>query len=308
MADNDEEHQHMRIFLWHVPRTISTALTKCLSFIDGMEVWFECFTYCHMAKEQYILFTGEDLPMEYEGNEETMKQAASTLGSVVGGKVEADRIMYGNIKTKMESSTSKYQLVKEGVVSLSDDKVWQYLPKGFKHVFLIRDPHTVFSSYRKALYNHLVSVGLRKGDAADEREFDLKKDDILVRNSNEYFSMMHSIWKSVRDSTDPDPIVINTDDLLANPVEVLQKFCHLTGLPYSDSLLHWDSAPDITKTWKVASDDTVEKAVHLYGTAVTSSQFLPPKPPISKDRLSPDALQFAKDSMHFFEEMNKFKI
>eukprot|EP00057_Strongylocentrotus_purpuratus_P003960 XP_003727732.2 PREDICTED: uncharacterized protein LOC100890490 [Strongylocentrotus purpuratus] len=272
-----------------------------------MDVWFECFTYCGVTRRNYELATGEVMPMEYDGNEEQAQQAASIVGRLVGCKVHADRIMYGNVKPRMEASTSKYMVAKEGCAAFPDEKSRKYIPTGFKHVFFIRDPYRVFSSFRKAMYDHQVSVGLRKGDAIDEKAFDLEKDNAIVPSS-ELFIDIHDVWKYVRDNVDPNPIVINSDDLLANPAEMLSKFCHLTGLPYSDSLLQWDASPDITKTWEVASDEVLEKAVPFYGTALYSSKFQPPKPPVCKDRVAPDVRKLSEASMPYFEEMNKFKI
>nr|XP_054771650.1 uncharacterized protein LOC129279573 [Lytechinus pictus] len=133
-------------------------------------------------------------------------------------------------------------------MAFPDKKSRQYLPKGFKHVFLIREPHKLFTSYMKAMYQHLTNVGIRSGDAADEGAFDIGHGD-PVMNANEFYSGITELWNYVRDNLDPNPIVINTDDLLANPAEVLQKLCDLTGLPYSDSLLHWDASPDVINNW-----------------------------------------------------------
>ena len=68
-----------RTILWCVPRTVSTALSKCISSAQDnqVQVWFEPFFYC--------LFTSLNLwnehklvvPPRYEGNEEVYRQAAN---------------------------------------------------------------------------------------------------------------------------------------------------------------------------------------------------------------------------------------
>nr|XP_054771341.1 uncharacterized protein LOC129279274 [Lytechinus pictus] len=288
----------VRLFLWVVPRTVSTALTKCLSAIDGMKVWFECFTTCSTARKQYQLVTGENLPMEYKGNEEKARHAADILQPLLGGgTVKPDQLMYGNVKRKIESSASKCVLVKEGYFAFPDEKSRDYLPAGFKHVFLIRDPYKVLTSYKKAMTIHVLKTGLLTSESA--KTFNLEKDDPVL-NAGEFFRGIHDIWKYIRGNVDPNAVVINTDDLLAKPAEVLKKFCHLTGLPYSDSLLQWEASLDFK-----ASKDGFDT---FYETANSSSGFLPPKPTPCWDSLAPDVIKLADASMPYFEEINKHKI
>ncbi|XP_041482327.1 uncharacterized protein LOC121429413 [Lytechinus variegatus] len=303
----DCQSSPVRIMAWIMPRTISTALCKCLSSVDGMEIWFELFSYASFVRKEYEQQTGNKLPMVYEGNEKTVRDAAKRFESLVGTNILPEKVVYHNVQKELEASTSKYIFVKEGYMAFPDKKSRQYLPKGFKHVFLIREPHKLFTSYRKAMYQHLTNVGIRSGDAADEEAFDIGHDD-PVMNANEFYSGITDLWLYVRDNLDPNPIVINTDDLLADPAGVLEKFCNLTGLPYSDSLLHWDASPDVIKNWIRVSDNIIKLANAFFETAVLSSSFLPPKPAIPIDKLSPDVRKLAKVSMPHFEKINQFKI
>lgn len=43
---------------------------------------------------------------------------------------------------------------------------------------------------------------------------------------------------------DERPILIDAEDLLANPEIILRYICSRTGLEYSESMLSWDSAED----------------------------------------------------------------
>eukprot|EP00057_Strongylocentrotus_purpuratus_P027720 XP_011682194.1 PREDICTED: uncharacterized protein LOC105446719 [Strongylocentrotus purpuratus] len=305
MADRDSTP--VRIFAYILPRTISSALSKCLSGVDGMEIWFELFSRASFVRQEYELQTGDDMPMEYEGNEEKVQEAAKLFRRFIGTDIVPDKVVYGNVKRELQASTSKYIFAKEGYFAFPDEKTRQYIPGGFKHVFLIRDPCRLFTSYRKAIYQHLTSVGIRTGDALDEEAFDIERDDPIM-NANEFYKGIVELWKYVRDNVDPDPIVINTDDLLANPAEMLSKFCHLTGLPYSDSLLQWDASPDVTKTWKTGIDDIIELSIAFFETAVYSSGFLPQKPAVPLKKLAPDVRRLAEASMPYFEEINKYKI
>lgn len=211
------------------------------------------------------------------------------------------------MKERFEASTSKYVVMKEMFIAFPDEKARRYLPSGCKHVFLIRNPYRVFSSYRRAIYEQLSNVGLRSGDPHDRESFDLRKDDPSL-DPNKMFVGLHEVWKYIREKVDSNAIVINTDDLLTNPADVLSKFCHKTGLPFSESLLQWDPSPDVVKTWRTAGDDVLINAKAFYQTAIHSSRFLPPSPDVHRETLTPDVRQLAEDAMTYFQEMDRFKI
>lgn len=48
-----------RIFLWIIPRTCSTVLSKCMTFVDGVQVWMEPYMACHMNDTCYNPTFGE---------------------------------------------------------------------------------------------------------------------------------------------------------------------------------------------------------------------------------------------------------
>ena len=81
-----------RTFLWCVPRSGSTALTKCLTAIEGMNVWFEPFISCVEAK--MIMHTkGQiDVPLVYEGNEEIFERAVAFFEAAVRLKPKAEHL------------------------------------------------------------------------------------------------------------------------------------------------------------------------------------------------------------------------
>ena len=55
-----------------------------------------------------------------------------------------------------------------------------------------------------------------------------------------------------------------------NPERILNKLCELTGLPYHDSLLHWDASTDVIKNWKAVGDNLVYRA--MYNQGITSTR------------------------------------
>ena len=83
MAENDvSSGERSRTIMWCVPRSGSTALTKCLSFIDGIEVWFEPYAFCRLASDLARERINLEMPRAYEGNEEAFQKVADVFDEV----------------------------------------------------------------------------------------------------------------------------------------------------------------------------------------------------------------------------------
>ena len=214
---------------------------------------------------------------------------------------------FAEVKRKLESTTSKYVLVKEAILRPPDQQLMKNIPSGYRHVFLIRDPTLVYHSYRKAKYSKLQANGLLSAELADKSKYDIEKHD-ATRKGHNFFKYLHELWGHVRENVDPNPIVINTQDLLDNPKRVLSRFCELTGLPYQDSLLQWDASNEVVKHWRAVGDNVTYIAMSFYGTAINSSKFLPPSGPLLQEHMTEDVIRLADASFPFYKEMNKHRI
>ncbi|XP_071490055.1 uncharacterized protein [Diadema antillarum] len=300
------EENGTRVFLWCSPRTVSTALSKCLSFIEGMEVWSEPFVYCFLSSKELQAATGQEIPMELEGNEAIFAKTTELMRKMTNSNVITERIVFSKLKPRLESSKSKHVFVKDMCFALNE-KTLRYLPDGYRHTFLIRTPERTIQSFRKAYFDHFMSQGLLSGTAADEKTFDLLED-CKHMDSGYYIKDVYDFWKYVREEIEPDPIVIDTDDLLNNPREILQKYCELVGLPFSESLMQWDPSIDICKTWKQCGDDQIIQMQPFYGRAMRSSCFMPPTKQVPRDKLTPDVIKGIDETMKYFEEMYEHRI
>ena len=197
--------------------------------------------------------------------------------------------------------------MKDSVTWPPDDQIKQNLPQGFKHVFFIRDPTLMFTSYRKAKYKQHTTNANHSGEVLEESKFDLEKHTVSPKSFH-YFKYMHELWGLVRENIDPNPIVINSQDLLDDPKRVLSRFCELTGLPYKDSLLHWEASTDVVKSWKAAGDTLVQRTMMFYHRAITSSEFMPSKEPVHRDHLTEDVIRLAEASFPYYNEMNQQRL
>ncbi|XP_071478614.1 uncharacterized protein [Diadema antillarum] len=298
------EEEGARVFLWCIPRTVSTALTKCLSFINGMEVWFEPYVYCKLTALEVKHAMGQDIPMELDGNEEIFAKATELMWKMTGTNIQTDRIAYANVKKQLESRLGKYIFVKDMGFGV-DEETRSYLPRGYRHTFLIRSPERTVYSFRNAYFNHFRERGILSESAT--KAFNLKRD-CFHMGPGYYVKDVYDMWNYVREQIDPNPIVIDTDDLLTNPRVMLQKYCELIGLPYSESLLQWDASLDIFNTWKQCADDMIFKMADFYGRAVYSSSFIPPSDPVPREKMTSDVIEGIEETMKYYQEMYEHRI
>ncbi|XP_072164611.1 uncharacterized protein [Diadema setosum] len=221
--------------------------------------------------------------------------------------MEPSRLAYSTMKETLESTQSKYVFVKDMASGVATDDTRQYLPSGFKHTFLIRNPFRSINSYRKAMFAQFTELGLLKDESANEQTYDVERDDIFFPPGY-YVEELYDLWKYVRKNIDSDPIVIDADDLLTKPAEYLKAYCDKVGLPYRESLLKWDASTDSLKSWKAAGDNLVLDVVNFYGSAMRSSEFFPPSSMPDPDKMTPDVQRCAGKVMKLYVEMAESKL
>ncbi|XP_071504565.1 uncharacterized protein [Diadema antillarum] len=326
MASEDDR---VRVIMWTCPRTISTALTKCLSHIEGIEIWFEPYCFCIMAAMEYRRVYGSELPTAYEGHEEAFAKAAQLISKMAvtpEGIIDPKRLAFEGVKSRLEKSNIKYVFVKDMTLAMAEPKYRRYLPNGYRHAFLIRRPAPVIASYRKATIESFIASGYLSEESRDERTFDIEKDNFLF-DAGLFHQQLYESWKHVLEACDsanrtvqsnsPDEPrrkrscvpVIDSDDLLSKPDAVLQKFCRVIGLPYSQSLLKWDASPEVAYTWKAAGDDLLRYNEHFYRRALRSTQFVPPKArDTDEDDVTEDVRRLCLRAQPFYDEMYACKL
>lgn len=204
------------------------------------------------------------------------------------------------MKQRLESTHSRLVLVKDMGVALRDEKLCKYIPSGYQHVFLIRDPMSAFHSYRKAC--------IIRDKPGNERTYDVVRDDIYL-TAEEFFPSLHSLWKFIHKNVEPNPMVINADDLKTTPGAILKEFCNHTGLPYSDSLLRWDTSTEVVSRWIACGDTLLCDVPMFFLDAATSSEFVASKSkPVSREELTDDVVKLVDIAMPLYQEMNEHRI
>ena len=64
-----------------------------------------------------------------------------------------------------------------------------------------------------------------------------------------------------------DSIIIDADDLMANPREVLEEYCAFVGLEFNESMLDWskDDAKTEAKPWEFLPDSWIKDVKETRG-------------------------------------------
>ena len=209
---------------------------------------------------------------------------------------------FHDIKRDLENAKSKYVFIKE--MSFVIDFFQDYLPQGFRYVFLIREPSRVYFSFRKGGQSTKIVLG--KPDR--EGELDIIRDDPMKMLPMLWYEKQHQIWKHVKENHDPNPIIIDAFDLASEPQKILKGFCDAVGFPYSESLLHWaPSEEDFPKNFVTAGEGKAlfKHFSTFYSTAFSSTHFMAPSGsgPIPRDQLTDDVIRCVDHSMPFYREM-----
>ncbi|XP_072029745.1 uncharacterized protein [Amphiura filiformis] len=290
-----------RVFIWCVPRTLGTALTKCLSYVDGIQVINEPFVSAfNFGPESLRANSGA------ETNTDPVKKfmdSASAVQNVFEKAFDDSKCTYGWVRQQLEAEYpgKKYLLVKDQAFCLNEK--YNSIPPGFRHVFLIRHPYKVYPSWKRLL-TKLFNLDHDPASLTDLEELNHQPCGMV--------EMQFNLLKYVQENLDPNPVIIDSDDLQNNPASTLRQFCEAVGIPYNDSLLEWPGNRDIMKTWigsRIAlQGNLLENEGGFYENALRSSSFLPSTATPNRSELSEDVLKVADDALPFYEQMYQMRL
>ena len=220
---------------------------------------------------------------------------------------------FHEIKQDLEEAEDQYVLSKGNFMYVTNhdlEVISSYLPAGFRHAFLIRDPWRVYKSARKSF------VTLQYAFASDwdfnANGYDMVRDD-KVHHPLYWFERQYELWKHVKETgIDPNPIILDEADLLARPEETLSAFCDKVGLPFSDDLLQWSGSDETPYNYIPPADAYIRNQLEFFERAFQSSCFISPKDtgPISRDQLPEDVIKCVNYSLPYYQKMfeNRLKV
>ena len=210
----------LRIAMWSGPRNISTAMMR------SWENRKDCFVCDEPLYAHYLQHTGVDHP----GKQEVIENHDADWKSVVKwltGPIPENRAVF-------------YQKQMAHHLLPHIDRDWL---DRLTHVFLIRDPAEMISSYL-------------------ERRSEMRVEDSGLPQQCE-------IFERVAATTGTAPPVIDSRDVLANPRAMLEILCGRLGLDFSERMLEWPAG-------RRATDGVWAK--HWYDAVEASTGFRPYKP------------------------------
>ncbi|XP_077865945.1 uncharacterized protein LOC144353222 [Saccoglossus kowalevskii] len=192
----------LRVALWAHGRSRSTAFELAIAGEPSIKVFHEQFVTAYCEGEEGIFHDNR------------------ISGPPVPGYT------YQEVKDRLEKTSCPEKsaiFMKDNAGCLGGRKNYKYLPIGYIHTFLVRDPKaSILSSYKCAL-------------AECSHMRDVVKYVMDVYN----FEENYRFYKYVTNELNLPAIIVESDDLLRNPRKTLQKYCLATGLSFSENFLNW---------------------------------------------------------------------
>ncbi|KAK7090001.1 hypothetical protein V1264_009865 [Littorina saxatilis] len=217
-----------RIMLWSVPRSLSTAMCRVM-LNSGLttKVMFEPYGNSYHFGPERVSTRYPRYPIDPSKS-------------------------YSNIKKRQELPYDDKELVfvKNMAYHLAPDRLTaEWIPDGFTHTFIIRNPRSTIISKLK-VHNNFT------GWNYDPRESGYQEQ---VQIAHVLQQLGHRL------------VVIDADDLMENPEGILRAYCREVGLEFKPSMIHWEplSEPDFQETflcgvWEPSWFDNVRTASGLY--------------------------------------------
>ncbi|XP_033633725.1 branched-chain-amino-acid aminotransferase-like protein 2 [Asterias rubens] len=200
----NESNQTTRVMLWSCPRSLSTAFTRAILELGNVEVFNEEFAAAYFFGPERIQ------------DRNSPKLAPNHSFKWVKERLEAD---YPG-KVGVFGKDFAYPILPR----------LELLPQGFYHTFLVRDPTKVFASLKPRFEASRIS---RAVSGTDLRH--------CIPVEGYTYKELRELYEHVKGQGLPT-LVLDADDLLDKPVEMMRYYCQTTGLPFKESMVTWKPA------------------------------------------------------------------
>lgn len=193
-----------RIILWTAPRCVSTAFERSIMTLKNSKIFHEPY-----SKAYY--FGPEKQSPRYASQETNHQATYRSISKMLQKEYDGRDFLFSKemaycVENKMHIFTE------EGF-------------KNFQHSFLIRHPLKAVYSLFKASTN----PKLTGWDYFDPAEAG--------------FRQMLELYEFVDRNIHRNPVVVDADDLLDYPNEILQSYCEAVGLEYEENMTSWEPGP-----------------------------------------------------------------
>ena len=295
--------KQVRAILWSVPRSLSTVFEKCLSFVPNTQIINEPFSCAyHMGPEMFP--PPEKMRTENKQQAEQYNKELNAIEFKLPMAFDAKVCTYDFVRCELEAEYPGKDLVFCKDMAYGLQGKYDIIPEGYRHTFIIRNPYRMFLSYRRLLANVMKTI-LKE----DEFRFCELPGSMLPKNYA--FQEQYELMTYLQQHGEPDPIIVDADDLLTNPASIMRQYCTLLGIPFKKDMLEWPAGLDIVKTWKGGREillGNLHASGGYYDAALRSTRFNPPKDMPLREDLTEDILKCVDHSMPFYEKMYAMRL
>ena len=290
--------------LWGLPRSLTTVLEKCISYVDDIQVINEAFAAAMTA--------GPEKETQGMPGIDNFMENASAVAAEDEGQFHCwdDSVCtYQWVKETMEADYPGKKIVFcKDIVSTIYDHM-EMIPRGFRHTFIIRNPTKSILSMRKLALQNFLPPGLPP-EKFQLDEVNKMRAQQLGRELKNPFQMITELVAYLKDHGEAHPVIVDADDLQNHPASILRQYCEAVEIPYSDSLLEWPAGDDIVKkNWYVSKTlQHGNKLGNYYGVALSSTKFLPATPAPPSTELTQDVINLSAEAEPFYQQLYEMRL
>nr|XP_054747962.1 uncharacterized protein LOC129253552 [Lytechinus pictus] len=324
-ATTDSNQHQTRVMLWCTPRSTSTILTKCLSFVPNTQVYFEPYYFCYEALER-LKSLGIDVdPSSIKSYDDVKTTDWWTTANLISGgdcgkegTPDFNKMKYPCIKDLCENPSPDKDVIFVKDMAYCIDGRYNFLPEkslGYRYAFLLRHPRKVFASWRRIMLDldlepEPEQVGSEPNKTRSETFHIVNDLSAIYAPPGHFFKETYDLWLHVKQNYDPNPVVLDSDDLLSDPITMLPRFCTAVGIPYTDDLLKWPGSPDTTSSWINAFTPPNDfEFIRMYcKNSFNTTHFFPPGPLPQLEDLTEDIKECVEAVMPYYQEMYDSRI
>lgn len=270
MANRAQDLECRKVALWYIPHCLHTAIARSLTTTPNTHGLFEYFSTAA-----------------------TMGPEAIYRPPYIQNNLINPKFTYELVKSYVESSHNgrNFVLITDPAYAIDPTK-YDKLPRGFQHTFIIRHPAKVFAAWERMVRS------TRHG----ELQLHMPKGDC--------FKESRDLHRHVTEVLKQPSIVVDADDLIAQPALIIQLYCNTLGLPFTESMLSWDVLDNIPMNWHIPDEFFKERNIFGWQKNLFESTGLRAGVPqtVNWDDLSPEVCHYAAKNMPYYNELYKVRI
>ncbi len=211
MASEQESKIVNKVFLWTAPRCISTAFERAIMNLKNGKIFHEPYSV--------VYYFGPERKSSRYSNDPVQPQAClKEVSKDLAAEYEGNNFIFS--KDMAYYLDGNYDILR--LEGLSE----------YKHSFLIRNPKKAVPS----LYRASTNAKKTGWDFFDPEEVG--------------FRQLLELYNFVVKELDSSPVIIDADDLLGSPEEMMKQYCRATGLVYEENMTSWESGRAIPE-WNI---------------------------------------------------------